>query len=735
MLELIRVSKRYGEGPTEVRALWDVELAVDAGELVAVMGPSGSGKSTLLTIAGTLEDATSGEVLIDGMPISSMPPNRRAGLRRRTIGCVFQDFNLLAGLTAAENVSLPLELDGMPAKAAHAAGPAALNELDLADPAERFPDERSGGERQRVAVARAVVGERRLLLADEPSGALDSANGEAVMRLIRVACQRGVAGGGRHPQRPAGVVGRPRRVPARRPRRGPDAATPGTRVAPRALAQRMTAVALPRPRAARAACGDALGVAHVPPRMAPPRPGPRPARRCRRRHHRRPRRGNERHELKASATFGTANTMLDLPGTGPQLTAGIAAVQRWFAPVDVIEHKRLPVPGSVSTVDLRAERPDAAFGAVTLRLIRGRYPTGAGEVVVTKGVAADFGLRTGSTWEEGARARRVVGTVENPLDLTDQFALVAPGEATPPSDVSVLLNASQQDLRSFHLPSGTGLLTGSRGSTGKTTVAVLVLVLASLGLVFARRARHDGRADPQRDRQRPAHAHGRRRKEHSPPCAHRCHERRARAHGGGPRYRWGVRRADRMAPQRPGAARARPGRSPPWPADERWGRRARAGMRCQPSAGRRKAVEQAAEGSVGRICHEGDVRKATAACVLAGADNERRNRASRPRRARQLDLIARAGPGRGGDAQPVGEAFQYLHAATRPAAVLAPQPAPHGDADVRAVAAPLPRHHVAQEQHGVLVASHCGARVDGDTGEPAQPDVCTGLGHLELSWA
>ena len=193
-LELQRVSKIYGEGPTEVRALLDVDLAVAAGELVAVMGPSGSGKSTLLTIAGSLEDPSAGEVFIGGAPLSTMSRNQRARLRRRSIGYVFQDFNLLAGLTAVENVTLPLELDGVAAKAARAAGLAALDELDLADRAGRFPDELSGGERQRVAIARAVVGDRHLLLADEPTGALDSVNGEAVMRLVRAACQRGVAG-------------------------------------------------------------------------------------------------------------------------------------------------------------------------------------------------------------------------------------------------------------------------------------------------------------------------------------------------------------------------------------------------------------------------------------------------------------------------------------------------------------------------------------------------------------
>jgi putative ABC transport system ATP-binding protein len=193
-LELRYVSKVYGEGPTEVRALCDVVLSVDEGELVAVMGPSGSGKSTLLTIAGSLEEPSSGDVVVGGQDLAGMSRNDRARLRRRSIGYVFQDFNLLAGLTAIENVSLPLELDGMGAKTAQNAAMRTLEELGLAPRADRFPDELSGGECQRVAIARAVVGDRHLLLADEPSGALDSANGEAVMRLIRAACHRGVAG-------------------------------------------------------------------------------------------------------------------------------------------------------------------------------------------------------------------------------------------------------------------------------------------------------------------------------------------------------------------------------------------------------------------------------------------------------------------------------------------------------------------------------------------------------------
>jgi putative ABC transport system ATP-binding protein len=193
-LELRQVTKVYGSGPTEVRALCDVDLSVERGELVAIMGPSGSGKSTLLTIAGSLEQPTSGEVLVDGVDLASVSRPNQAKMRRRSIGYVFQDFNLLPGLTAVENVTLPLELDGIRARTARSTGLKALEELDVADRADRFPDELSGGQRQRVAIARAIVGKRGLLLADEPTGALDSVNGEAVMRLLRAATKRGVAG-------------------------------------------------------------------------------------------------------------------------------------------------------------------------------------------------------------------------------------------------------------------------------------------------------------------------------------------------------------------------------------------------------------------------------------------------------------------------------------------------------------------------------------------------------------
>jgi putative ABC transport system ATP-binding protein len=194
VLEMRSVSKMYGEGATVVRALDAVDLSVVAGELVAVMGPSGSGKSTLLTIAGALEEPSEGEVLVAGRPLAAMSGNERARLRRQCIGFVFQDFNLLAGLSVVENVALPLELDGTSQRRARAAALVVLDQLGVAEHAARFPDDLSGGERQRVAIARAVVGDRRLLLADEPTGALDSTNGESVMRLLRAACQRGVAG-------------------------------------------------------------------------------------------------------------------------------------------------------------------------------------------------------------------------------------------------------------------------------------------------------------------------------------------------------------------------------------------------------------------------------------------------------------------------------------------------------------------------------------------------------------
>ena len=194
VLELDGVSRVHGSGPTAVHALHAVSLTVAAGELVAVMGPSGSGKSTLLTLAGGLDAPTSGRVLVRGQDLGELGPAGVAALRRRSIGYVFQDLNLIPALTAAENVALPRELDGVSTRRARTQAIAALDRLGIGELADRFPDDMSGGQQQRVAIARAIVGERTLLLADEPTGALDSESGEAVLRLIRGRCDDGVAG-------------------------------------------------------------------------------------------------------------------------------------------------------------------------------------------------------------------------------------------------------------------------------------------------------------------------------------------------------------------------------------------------------------------------------------------------------------------------------------------------------------------------------------------------------------
>jgi putative ABC transport system ATP-binding protein len=194
ILEIRDVYRVHGRGETAVHALRGVTLTVRAGELVAVMGPSGSGKSTLLNLAGGLDRPSRGEVVVDGVVLGTCSKRRLAALRRRRIGYVFQDLNLLPSLTAAENVALPLELDGTGVRRSRTLALAALSDVDLDGFGPRFPDEMSGGQQQRVAIARAVVGQRRLVLADEPTGALDSQTGEAVLRLLRAKVDDGAAG-------------------------------------------------------------------------------------------------------------------------------------------------------------------------------------------------------------------------------------------------------------------------------------------------------------------------------------------------------------------------------------------------------------------------------------------------------------------------------------------------------------------------------------------------------------
>ena len=194
LLRLDGVSMQYGKGETAVTALSGVDLSIQAGELVAVMGASGSGKSTLLTIAGGLTTPTSGEVIIEDSWLSTMSPSGIAALRRRALGFVFQDFNLVPALTAVENVALPLELDGWKHRKARSAALDALNSVELSDRADHYPDDLSGGQQQRVAIARAVVGTRRIILADEPTGALDSTTGELVLRMLRRRVDAGAGG-------------------------------------------------------------------------------------------------------------------------------------------------------------------------------------------------------------------------------------------------------------------------------------------------------------------------------------------------------------------------------------------------------------------------------------------------------------------------------------------------------------------------------------------------------------
>ena len=195
LLSLQNVSRIHGgDSAVPVHALRGVSLEVRVGELVAVMGPSGSGKSSLLHVCGGLDAVTGGEVVLDGVRLTGLSIKELAALRRRSVGYVFQDLNLVPALTAVENVMLPRELDGVSARAARREGLAALDEVGVQGLADRFPEEMSGGQQQRVAIARALVGPRRIVLADEPTGALDSLTGESIMRVLRARVDAGAAG-------------------------------------------------------------------------------------------------------------------------------------------------------------------------------------------------------------------------------------------------------------------------------------------------------------------------------------------------------------------------------------------------------------------------------------------------------------------------------------------------------------------------------------------------------------
>jgi putative ABC transport system ATP-binding protein len=193
VLELVGAWRTHGQGPTAVTALRDVSLTLREGELVAVMGPSGSGKSTLLNLSGGLDQPTQGDVRIGPDSTVGASAAHLAMVRRRHLGFVFQDANLVGSLTAGENVALPRELDGVPVRVARREARSALAEVGLAGVDARFPADLSGGQQQRVAIARALVGGRRLILADEPTGALDTTAGDEILRIIRARCDAGAA--------------------------------------------------------------------------------------------------------------------------------------------------------------------------------------------------------------------------------------------------------------------------------------------------------------------------------------------------------------------------------------------------------------------------------------------------------------------------------------------------------------------------------------------------------------
>jgi putative ABC transport system ATP-binding protein len=187
-----QISKHYGKGDATVTALKEVNFTIHAGEFVAVMGESGSGKSTLLSIVGTLNSPTSGRVMVDDVDVYALGKDKRADFRRESIGFVFQNFNLIPYLTLAENVMLPLATVKEKRARKRSMALAALERVGLAQKAERLPSQISGGEQERVAIARAIVGRPPIILADEPTGNLDSKTGKEIMGIINALNSEGM---------------------------------------------------------------------------------------------------------------------------------------------------------------------------------------------------------------------------------------------------------------------------------------------------------------------------------------------------------------------------------------------------------------------------------------------------------------------------------------------------------------------------------------------------------------
>jgi ABC-type lipoprotein export system ATPase subunit len=429
VLELRGVSKTYGQAPAAVHALAGIDLSERAGEMVAVMGPSGSGKSTLLTIAGSLEDPSSGEVLVCGMAV---PKARAAGL-------------------------------------------AALEALGVADRAGSFPDQLSGGERQRVAIARAVVGNRRLLLADEPSGALDSVNAGEVMRLLHESCQRGVAAvvvtHDAQLAARAGIPPHPQGDPVSTALEGlPDLDADagsgivtrravirwGWRLLRREWRQQLLVLGL----LTVAVAATVWGASVVTNSQIPP----------------------------GYPTFGTGAARVTLPGTDPHLAADIADIAGRWGPADLIGEQRITA-GTGQSVQLRAESRHGHYNAPLLSLVSGTYPAGPGQVALTSQVAAQSGARVGGTWQAGGTTWQVTGIAQDPSNLADQFALAAPGQLRHPGQAIMLLgpavrqfgNANEaQVLTATYNPS---LADFTDAATALGIVIVLSVLAMSVGLI------------------------------------------------------------------------------------------------------------------------------------------------------------------------------------------------------------------------------------------------------------
>ncbi len=332
----------------------------------------------------------------------------------------------------------------------------ALDVLGVADRAGQYPDDLSGGERQRVAIARAVVGDRHLLLADEPTGALDSVNGEAVMRLLRAACKTGVAGvvvthdaqlaswadrvvflrDGRVVDQTPEPDGSRRLVasetlpmsaaePGRWGKRADDGGMPARRAVVRwawrlfrrEWRQQFLVLAL-------------LTVATAARSWAPRPP-------------------TILRLLPGDAEFGSANFLLRFRSRDSDpLDAVVDAARDHFGTIDVYTHKDVAVPGSVESVEFRDQAPDGAFSGPMLGLHEGRYPTSESEVAVTDGVAKTYNLQIGDQFNVGG-SWTVVGIVENTSDLNAEFALVVPGALDAPEALTILVNANEGEVRSF----------------------------------------------------------------------------------------------------------------------------------------------------------------------------------------------------------------------------------------------------------------------------------------------